>query len=58
MLENKIVPINIIPDLFMSFPGIFQSPLIFLVLSKKSFYSTGFKKNRFFGVKNIFNSDI
>ncbi|HAU0815178.1 TPA: superoxide dismutase, partial [Legionella pneumophila] len=44
MLENKIVPINIIPDLFMSFPGIFQSPLIFLVLSKKNIYSTGFKK--------------
>ncbi|AOW53670.1 TPA: superoxide dismutase [Legionella pneumophila subsp. pneumophila] len=48
MLENKIVPINIIPDLFMSFPGVFQSPLIFLVLSKKNIYSTGFKKNSIF----------
>ncbi|HAT8666520.1 TPA: superoxide dismutase [Legionella pneumophila] len=50
MLENKRVLTNIIPDLFMSFPGIFQSPLIFLVLSKKNIYSTGFTKNfNFFG---------
>ncbi|AGN15268.1 hypothetical protein LPS_2641 [Legionella pneumophila subsp. pneumophila str. Sudbury] len=32
----------------MSFPGIFQSPLIFLVLSKKNIYSTGFKKKSIF----------
>ncbi|HAT8123670.1 TPA: superoxide dismutase [Legionella pneumophila] len=45
MLENKRVPTNIVPDLFISFPDIIQNLLIFLVLSKKSIYSTGFTKN-------------